>query len=184
MVDISAPFAQAVYSHCGQRPLVVLHAWCTVSCLYHVFSCLTLVLVCGIAQAPSTCYDYPSFIYLSPSFFFCFLTLSSLHPFLFLSDAHTGSAPMLQLAGASFPHPGAPSHETKSKFWYCEADRERNRESWLNRVHEPPTFNLVSSSPSPLFCIVLRARSLIYTVLQWGKVQRHVLICMMRRKIR
>uniref|UniRef100_A0A671T2G3 Tyrosine-protein kinase RYK n=1 Tax=Sinocyclocheilus anshuiensis TaxID=1608454 RepID=A0A671T2G3_9TELE len=31
-----------------------------------------------------------------------------------VTNAHTGSAPMLQLAGASFPHPGAPSHETKS----------------------------------------------------------------------
>lgn len=37
-------------------------------------------------------------------------------------------------------------------------------------------------------CFVLaglhRARSLVYTVLQWCKVQRHVLICMTRRKIR
>uniref|UniRef100_A0A8C2D0Y3 Tyrosine-protein kinase RYK n=1 Tax=Cyprinus carpio TaxID=7962 RepID=A0A8C2D0Y3_CYPCA len=31
-----------------------------------------------------------------------------------VTNAHTGSAPMLQLAGASFPHPGVPSHETKS----------------------------------------------------------------------
>ncbi|TRZ01645.1 hypothetical protein DNTS_012303 [Danionella cerebrum] len=31
-----------------------------------------------------------------------------------VTNAQTGSAPMLQLAGTSFPHPGAPSHETKT----------------------------------------------------------------------
>ncbi|TVK90610.1 Tyrosine-protein kinase RYK [Bagarius yarrelli] len=31
-----------------------------------------------------------------------------------ITNVHAGSAPMLQLSGASFPHPGAPSHESKT----------------------------------------------------------------------
>ncbi|KAF7711747.1 tyrosine-protein kinase RYK isoform X2 [Silurus meridionalis] len=31
-----------------------------------------------------------------------------------ITNVHAGSAPMLQLSGASFPHPGVPSHESKT----------------------------------------------------------------------
>lgn len=48
-------------------------------------------------------------------------------PLLLSSDNHPGSAPILQLAASSFQNPGAPPHETKSKFQWSSRDDLRLR---------------------------------------------------------
>lgn len=49
-------------------------------------------------------------------------TPSPCPPVLLTSDNHPGSAPILQLAASSFQNPGAPPHETKSKFHWSSRD--------------------------------------------------------------
>lgn len=45
------------------------------------------------------------------------------------SDNHPGSAPILQLAASSFQNPGAPPHETKSKFLWSSERRLKSQHS-------------------------------------------------------
>lgn len=111
------------------------------TCLFLSYALLN-VIICSTIQPfyfhpPSDGLVYPSckfhvviWVSYPLNHLFLAVSLSSCQPplpppVLLTSDNHPGSAPILQLAASSFQNPGAPPHETKSKFHWSSGDNSQ-----------------------------------------------------------